>query len=128
MKYGIAKSVSFKISSLKKGAECSRLLLIQVPKGMHEPLVSMFFPVLGINVSGCQFQHSDRVLKGFSGIMANRVAVNALALAFERFSNGDIYATLSLRPSTLYTYFILHWCWSFETNLLIITYTHVKLK
>ena len=40
---------------------------------MHEPLVPMFFPVLGAHISGAEFQYPDHSWKEPCGIMANLV-------------------------------------------------------
>ncbi|MBP5619360.1 MAG: hypothetical protein J6X23_02775 [Bacteroidaceae bacterium] len=34
----------------------------------------MFFPFIGAHISGAEFQHSDRIWKETSGMMANLVA------------------------------------------------------
>ena len=47
MKYNISKATAPAISTLGKGTEIVKLLLSQASKDMHEPLVPMFFPVLG---------------------------------------------------------------------------------
>ena len=41
---------------------------------MHDPLVPMFFPVLGAQISGAEFQYPDRIWKELCGQMANLVA------------------------------------------------------
>ena len=41
---------------------------------MHEPLVPMFFPILGAHISGAEFQYPDNSWKEPTGIMANLVA------------------------------------------------------
>ena len=40
--------------NLGKGTKCSRLLLSQTSKDMHERLVPMLFPILGAHVSGAE--------------------------------------------------------------------------
>jgi hypothetical protein len=47
MRYEISKSTAPTMPTLGKGTECIKLLLSQASKGMHEPLVPMFFPVFG---------------------------------------------------------------------------------
>ena len=59
---------------LGKGTECMQLLLSQVSKDMHEPLVPMLFPILGAQVSGTEFQYPDLSWKELCGMMANLVA------------------------------------------------------
>ena len=59
---------------LGKGTECVQLLLSQVSKDMHEPLVPMLFPILGAQVSGTEFQYPDLSWKESCGMMANLVA------------------------------------------------------
>ena len=56
-----------------KGTEIVKLLLSQVSKGMFEPLVPMFFPVLGVHISGAEFRYPDRSWKEMCGLMANLV-------------------------------------------------------
>ena len=41
---------------------------------MQEPLVPMFFPVLGAHISGTEFQYPDFSWKEPTGMMANLVA------------------------------------------------------
>ena len=74
MKYNISKSASPKMPNLGKGTECIKLLLSQASVNMHEPLVPMFFPVLGAHISGAEFQYPDNSWKEMTGIMANLVA------------------------------------------------------
>ena len=59
---------------LGKGTECVQLLLSQVSKDMHEPLVPMFFPILGAQVSESEFQYPDLSWKELCGMMGNLVA------------------------------------------------------
>ena len=59
---------------LGKGTECIKILLTQVSKDMYEPLVPMFFPILGAHVSGSEFQYPDLTWKELCGMMANLVA------------------------------------------------------
>ena len=47
MKYDISKATAPAMPTLGKGTEIVKLLLSQASKDMHEPLVPMFFPVLG---------------------------------------------------------------------------------
>ena len=51
-----------------------QLLLSQASKDMYEPLVPMFFPVLGAHISGAEFQYPDLTWKELCGQMANLVA------------------------------------------------------
>lgn len=59
---------------LGKGTEFIRMMLTQVSKDMHEPLVPMLFPILGAHVSGAEFQHPSNVWMETCGMMANLVA------------------------------------------------------
>ena len=59
---------------LGKGTECIKLLLSQVSNNMQEPMVPMFFPVLGAHISGAEFQYPDNSWKEMTGMMANLVA------------------------------------------------------
>ena len=59
---------------LGKGTESVALLLSQVSKDMHQPIVPMLFPILGAHVSGAEFMYPDLSWKEMSGMMANLVA------------------------------------------------------
>ena len=74
LKYDITKNAAPKMPKLGKGTECVQLLLSQVSKDMHEPLVPMLFPILGAQVSGTEFQYPDLSWKESCGMMANLVA------------------------------------------------------
>ena len=74
MRYDITKPTVPAMLYLGKGTECIRLLLSQASKDMYEPLVPMFFPVLGAHISGTEFQYPDRSWKEPTGMMANLVA------------------------------------------------------
>ncbi len=74
MKYDISKPSAPAMPNLGKGTECIKLLLSQASKGIQEPLVPMFFPVLGAHISGAEFQYPDNSWKELTGMMANLVA------------------------------------------------------
>ena len=74
MRYDISKSTAPALPALGKGTECIKLLLTQASKDMHEPLVPMFFPILGAHISGAEFQYPDLSWKELTGMMANLVA------------------------------------------------------
>ena len=74
MRYDISKVSAPKMPNLGKGTECIKILLSQVSKDMYEPLIPMFFPVLGAHISGTEFQYPDLTWKETSGMMANLVA------------------------------------------------------
>ena len=74
MRYDISKPSAPKMPTLGKGTECIKILLSQASINMHEPLVPMFFPVLGAHISGAEFQYPDNSWKELTGIMANLVA------------------------------------------------------
>ncbi|MCR5780575.1 MAG: hypothetical protein K6G70_08555 [Bacteroidaceae bacterium] len=74
MKYNISKATAPAMPNLGKGTECIKLLLSQASKDMYEPLVPMFFPVLGAHISGAEFQYPDLSWKETTGMMANLVA------------------------------------------------------
>ena len=67
MRYDISKRKAPEMPNLGKGTECIRLLLSQASKDMHEPLVPMFFPVLGAHISGAEFQYPDLTWKELCG-------------------------------------------------------------
>lgn len=74
MKYDISQSSAPAMPKLGRGTECIRLLLSQASRDMHEPLVPMFFPILGAHISGAEFQYPDLSWKEPTGMMANLVA------------------------------------------------------
>ena len=74
MKYDISKQTAPTMPNLGKGTECIKILLSQASKDMYEPLVPMFFPVLGAHISGAEFQYPDLTWKEPTGMMANLVA------------------------------------------------------
>ena len=59
MRYDISKSTAPAMPKLGKGTECIKLLLSQTSENMREPMVPMFFPVLGAHISGAEFQYPD---------------------------------------------------------------------
>ena len=71
MNYDITKHTAPKMPTLGNGTECIRLLLSQASKDMYEPLVPMFFPILGAHMSGSEFQYPDLTWKGTYGKMAH---------------------------------------------------------
>ncbi len=73
MRYDISKASAPKMPTLGKGTECLQILLSQASKDMHEPLVPMFFPILGAHISGTEFQYPDLTWKEPCGMMANLV-------------------------------------------------------
>lgn len=74
MIYDITKNAAPKMPKLGRGTECIKILLSQASKDMQEPLVPMFFPILGAHVSGAEFQYPDLTWKELCGQMANLVA------------------------------------------------------
>ncbi len=74
LKYDISKKTAPAMPTLGKGTECVQLLLSQVSKDMHEPMVPMLFPILGAHVSEAKFQYPDLSWKEMCGMMANLVA------------------------------------------------------
>ena len=62
MRYNISKPSAPKMPNLGKGTECIQILLSQVSKDMHEPLVPMFFPVLGAHISVVKIQYYGLIL------------------------------------------------------------------
>ena len=65
-KYDISKSTAPAMPRLGKGTECVQLLLSQVSKDMHEPIVPMIFPVLGAHVSGAKFMYPTSFGRNYS--------------------------------------------------------------
>ena len=74
MTYNIFDRVAPAMPKPSKGTEFVKLLLSQASKDMHEPLVPMFFPILGAHISGAEFQYPDLSWKEPTGMMANLVA------------------------------------------------------
>ena len=60
--------------NLGRGTESLKILLSQASKDMYEPLVPMFFPILGAHMSGAEFQYPDLTWKEPCGMMAHLVA------------------------------------------------------
>ena len=74
LKYDISISTAPAMPRLGKGTECVKLLLSQVSKDMHEPMVPMLFPILGAQISESKFQYPDLSWKEMCGMMGNLVA------------------------------------------------------
>ena len=74
MRYDISKPSAPKMPNLGRGTECIKILLSQASSDIHEPLVPMFFPVLGAHISGTEFLYPDNTWKEPTGMMANLVA------------------------------------------------------
>lgn len=74
MKYDITKHTPPPMPELGRGTECLKLMLSQTSKDMHQPLVPMFFPILGSHITGVKFQYPDQSWKEPTGMMANLVA------------------------------------------------------
>jgi len=74
MNYNIFSSTAPGMPKPSKGTEFCKILLSQVSKDMREPLVPMFFPVLGAHISGAEFQYPYNNWKDLIGIMANLMA------------------------------------------------------
>ena len=67
MKYDITKPTTPMMPNLGRGTECVKLLLSQASKDMHEPIVLMFFPLLGALLSSAKFQYSEPIWKDLCG-------------------------------------------------------------
>ena len=74
IKYNLSKPTPPAMPRLGKGTECVQLLLSQVSKDMHQPLVPMLFSILGAHVSGAEFMYPDLSWKETSGMLANIAA------------------------------------------------------
>ena len=61
MRYDISKPTAPVMPTLGKGTECIKLLLLQPSKDIYEPLVPMFFPILGAHINGAEFQYPTSV-------------------------------------------------------------------
>lgn len=73
MNYNIFDRTAPAMPTPAKGTEIVKLLLSQVSKDIHEPLVPMFFPILGAHISDAEFQYPDHSWKETCGIMAQLV-------------------------------------------------------
>ena len=74
MKYDITKGTFPMLPNLGRGTEIIKILLSQASKDMHDPLVPMFFPILGSHISGAEFQYPDLSWKEPTGMMAHLIA------------------------------------------------------
>ncbi len=74
MSYNVFSGTAPAMPKPAKGTEFCKLLLSQASKDMYEPLVPMFFPILGAHISGAEFQYPDLSWKEPTGMMANLVA------------------------------------------------------
>ena len=74
IKFNLSKPTPPMMPRLGKGTECVQLLLSQVSKDMHQPLVPMLFSILGAHVSGAEFMYPDQSWKETCGMLANLVA------------------------------------------------------
>ena len=77
MKYNLSKTTPPAIPRLGKDTESVALLPSQVSKDMHQPIVPMLFPILGVHVSGAEFTYPDLSWKEMSGMMVNLAAVRS---------------------------------------------------
>ena len=73
MTYNIFDRTAPAMPKPSKGTEIVKLLLSQASKDMREPLLPMFFPVLGAHVSASKFKYPDNTWKELCGMMANLV-------------------------------------------------------
>ena len=77
MRYNISTSTAPKMPTLGKGTECIKVLLSQASKDMHEPLVPMFFPILGAHMSGAKNQSHTLIWREMCDEIAIRVSKSA---------------------------------------------------
>ena len=82
MNYNIFSSTAPAMPKPSKGTEFCKLLLSQASKDMYEPLVPMFFPVLGAHMSGAEFQYPDLTWKEPCG----QISVVSVSVRFQRVS------------------------------------------
>ena len=107
MKYNILTTSVPKMPMFGKGTDCIRILLSQASKDMYEPLVPMFFPILGAHMSGAEFQYPDLTWKEPCGMMAHLVAesggnkgqlsylVEAICRDFRQHDEGELQKLVS---------------------------------
>lgn len=74
MKYDITKSKAPKMPALGRGTECIKLLASQVSKDMREPIIPLFFPVLGSHISNTKFLYPDQSWKEICGMLAHLIS------------------------------------------------------
>ena len=74
MKYNISKNTPPAMPKLGKGTESIQLLLSQVSRDMHQPLVPTLFPILGAHISVAEFMYPDQSWKEMCGMMTHLVA------------------------------------------------------
>ena len=53
-------------------------MLSQASKSMHEPIVPMIFPVLGVHVSGAKFMYPDLIWKDLCDMKGNLTSNSCL--------------------------------------------------
>ena len=59
MRYDISNPSAPMMPNLGKGTECIKIQLSQVSDNIQEPMVPMFFPILGAHINGAKFQYPD---------------------------------------------------------------------
>ena len=84
MKYNITKPTAPAMPNLGKDTKCIKILLSQASKGMHETLVSLFFPILGAHISVAKFQYFDLKWKESCGIMALSIPKSGVSVCSKR--------------------------------------------
>ena len=60
MNYDATANKTPEMPNLGKGTECIKILLFWASKDVRKPLISMFFPSLGTNISFEENQYPDR--------------------------------------------------------------------
>ena len=70
MRYDISKSSAPKMPTLGKGTECIKILLSQVSKDVHEPLVPMLFLILKAHLPVGKNQPEGLMWKDFCTMWA----------------------------------------------------------
>ena len=80
MKYDISKASAPSMPKLGKGTECIKILLSQVSKDVHEPLVPMLFPILEAHLPVGKNQPESLIWKDFcikQPLLRAKMAVSA---------------------------------------------------
>ena len=83
MKNDISKKTATKVLKLGNMNKIVPFLLSQASKSMHEPIVPMIFPVLGVHASRAKFMYPDLIWKELCGMKGNLTA--------ESGCNNDIF-------------------------------------
>ena len=74
MKYNINKSTPPGMPNLLRGTKCVLFLLSQVPKDMHQPIVTILFSLLESHASGAKFMRPNQNREEMCDMVGNLMA------------------------------------------------------